>query len=180
MKDRKLASRYAHALLSVLRDPGTQERADSFLTALAHAFETSTELRDAMLNPAVARPDRVAILRAIAELHQMPNEVANFLETLVANNRTAALPSIALVFHEEREREQGIVPAELTTAVPIADPVKERARTTLEQMTGRSVQLTFSVEPALLGGAVTRVGSMIYDGSLRGQLERLKRRMAEG
>ena len=180
MKDRKLAFRYARALLSVTHDPVTLERIDEFLTALARALEHSSDLRSAMLDPAVARPARTRVLRSMVEQNGLPTELGNFLATLVDNNRIAALDAIAAVFHEERERQQGIVAAELTTATPITEEMKQRAQGALERVTGARVRLTCNVEPSLIGGAVTKIGSTVYDGSLRRQLKQLRRRMAEG
>ena len=180
MKDRKLAFRYARALLSVIHDPATLERTDDFLTALALALHDSPELRSAMLDPAVPRSARIQALRSMVEHGGLPVEVGNFLATLVDNNRIGALDAIAAVFHEERERKQGIVAAEMTTATPIDDEMKQRAKHALERVTGATVHLTCNVEPDLIGGAVTKIGSTVYDGSLRSQLEQLKRKMVEG
>jgi F-type H+-transporting ATPase subunit delta len=180
MKDRKLAFRYARALLSVVHDPGTAERIDDFLTALVQALEDSPDLRSAMLDPAVPRSARTKLLRSMVEQNGLPTEVGNFFATLVDNNRIGALDAIAAVYHEERERRQGIVAAEMMTATPISEETKQRARGALERLTGATVRLTCSVEPDLIGGAVTKIGSTVYDGSLRSQLEQLKRKMAEG
>ncbi len=179
MKDRKLAFRYARALLSVVDAP-TAARVDEFLTALHEAIEASPDLRSSMLDPAVPRSARKRAFRSLVEQRGLPAQVANFLCTLVDNNRVGVLGAIAEVFHEERERVLGIVPAELTTAAPINDAVKDRARAAIERLTGSQVRLTCHVEPALLGGAITRIGSKVYDGSLRRQLEQLRRKMAEG
>ena len=180
MKDRKLAFRYVRALLSAIAEPATLERIDVFLTELAEALEAAPDLRSAMLDPAVPRPARKRILRAMVERTGLPRELANFLDTLVDNNRIGILRSIAAVFHEERERRQGIVAAEITTATPLDAELRTRAQTAMERVTGARVRMTFSVQPELIGGAITRIGSTIYDGSLRSQLEQLRRKMAEG
>jgi len=179
MRDRKLASRYAGALLSLLPDPTQAERTDEFLTALGGAMQEAGELRDVMLDPAFPRSSRKAVLRDLAERHALPREVSNFLGTLVDNNRVGALPVIAAVFHEEREEAIGVVPAELTTATPLGDEQRRRARAVLEKITGRKVRLDCRVEPDVLGGAVTKIGSKVYDGSLRSHLSELRRRMAQ-
>ena len=70
--------------------------------------------------------------------------------------------------------------AEMTTATPITEEMKQRARSALERVTGAKVRLTCNVKPDLIGGAVTKIGSTVYDGSLRSQLEQLRRKMAEG
>ena len=103
----------------------------------------------------------------------------NFMVTIVDHNRTTSLPSIAEVFHEVREEAAGIVPAEITTASPLTGELKERTMRALEQMTGRKIRLTTHVDPEILGGAVTRVGSNVYDGCLKTQLDQLRRKMTQ-
>lgn len=175
LKDRKLASRYARALLGALPDDREAEVADGFLQALHRAFAESAKLRDLLLNPAVARSERKAALRRMAEPAGGPARLANFLSIVVDHNRAAALPAIAEVFHEEREARAGVVPAEIVTARPLGEDLRRRAEQALQRMTGRRVRLGMRTEPAILGGAVTRIGSTIYDGSLRTQLSQLRR-----
>ena len=177
MKDRKLAVRYAGALLSVLDDPDRAAAADEFLTAVARAMDESAEFRGLMMDPAVPRKARKSVLRSIAEQKGQPPQVANFLSALVDNNRLRAFPSIAAVFHELSEEARGVLPAEVTTAMPLSDELAERMRSTLGRVTGRKIRLTCRVDPALIGGAVTRIGSKVYDGTLRTQLGQLRRRM---
>jgi len=97
----------------------------------------------------------------------------------VDNRRLTDLPSIAQVFHREREAGQGQVSATLTSATPLAPELAARAVTTLEKLSGRKVNLTVAVDPSLLGGAITQIGSMVYDGSLKTQLARLRKTMGE-
>ena len=78
-----------------------------------------------------------------------------------------------------REEALGIAPAEITTATPLTDDQRQRAESAIQKLTGLDVRLTCKVEPEMIGGAVTRIGSTIYDGSLRTQLQQLRRRMAE-
>jgi F-type H+-transporting ATPase subunit delta len=179
MKDRKLASRYAGALLSVFPEASQAEPADHFLTDVSRAMAESEELRDILLDPAYSRTSRKAVLHELADKHSMPHQVHNFLSVIIDHNRAGAIPAIAAVFHEEREKALGIVPAEITTASPLSETLLARAQSTMEKMTGKQVRLTCQVEPDLLGGAVTKIGSKVYDGSLRNQLEKLRRRMAQ-
>ena len=179
MKDRKLASRYARALLSTLPDIATAERADRFLTALREAIEESSDLRELLCDPVVARGTRKQVLRQLAEQAEMPAHVVNFLATVIDHNRATSLASIAEVFHAECEAAAGIVPAEITTAWPLTEDLKQRTMRAIEQMTGRRVRLTARIDSEILGGAVTRVGSTVYDGSLRTQLRRLRRKMTQ-
>ena len=178
MKDRKLAVRYARALFAAYPDTTQSEPIANFLDALGAALAGSRDLRERLLDPAVPRTKRVTALTALAQQAQLPEGVSNFLNTLVDNNRIAALPTIAAVFREMREEAMGVVPAEITTATPMTPEPEQRARSAVEKLTGRKVRLTTKVEPDLIGGAVTRIGSTIYDGSLRSQLSQLQRRMA--
>ena len=178
MKDRKVAARYARALLSAISAPDEAESVDRFLTGLGDAMR-QPDFRDMMLDPALSRSARKSALADLAQRAGHDHRVTNFLSTLIDNNRFGCLPSIAAVFHEERERAQGIVPAEISTAVPLTDEMKQRARVALEKLTGQKIRLTSRVEPKLIGGAVTRVGSTVYDGSLRTQLTQLRRKMAQ-
>ncbi len=179
MKDRRLASRYARALLAALASSAAADSADEFLAALADALRRSPELRDVLVNPAVPRSAKKAVLAALVEGRALPREVRGFLFVVVDHGRADVLPAIADAFREEKQRAEGIVPAAVTSAAPLAPETVERARVALEKLTGRKVRLTCAVEPSLLGGAVTRIGSVVYDGSLRTQLAALRRRMAE-
>lgn len=178
MKDRSLALRYARALLSTL-NPETAERADTFLFALKDAMQNASDFRDLLLDPAIPKDSRKLALVNVAEQQGMPSEVTNFLKTIVDNNRAAVLPSIAEVFREEREEAAGIVPAEITTAVPLGPELEARARQALEKATGKRIRLTQKTDRSLIGGAITRVGSKVYDGSLRTQLNQLRQKMME-
>lgn len=179
MKDRNLAARYARALLEALPDAATVETADAFLTAFATTVESTDSLRDVLMNPAVGREPRKRVLSAVADAHGLPRLVKNFLLLLADNGRFDALPSIAAVFHEERERRSGVVPAKVTAAAPLDDALRGRLSASLERLTGKKVRLEVDVDPALVGGAVAQVGSMVYDGTLRTQIQRLRRDMAE-
>ncbi len=179
MKDRQVASRYARALLDSCPNKDVAEEVDIFLTGLGAAVDESREFRELLYDPAIPRATRESVLRSLAEQGGMTVQVANFFSALVNHNRTTSLPSIAKVFHEEREKAMGVVPADITTAQPLADDLRELTLRTLEKITGRKVRLTSQVDPGILGGAVTKIGSTIYDGSLRTQLAQLRRKMTQ-
>jgi F-type H+-transporting ATPase subunit delta len=180
MKDRKLATRYARALLSTLPDAGTAKTASDFLTALADAMERSPDLRDVLLNPAYQRSQRQGVLDALADDARVPPRVKSFLRVVNDHGRTDHLPAIAEVFREVLEEAEGIVPVTLETAMTMSPDQQANTRTTLEKVTGRRVRLTVNVDPGIIGGAVARVGSTVYDGSLKTQLNVLRRRMSGG
>ena len=179
MKERRLAVRYARALLSALTDPAKVDAADTFLHEVAASIESSAELRDVLMNPSISRPMRNRVLASLADGQGMPAEVKSFLILLVDNGRIAALAAIAEVFREEKEIARGIVSATVTTATPLTPELKDRTAATLEKLSGKRINLKLEVDPTLIGGMVTQVGSMVYDGSVKTHLARLRRRMSE-
>ncbi len=179
MKDRKLATRYARALLAALPDSHQAEAAGAILLAVGQAMERSPELRTALLNPAIPRPTRRQALGTLAEKAGVAGEVVRFLHTIVDNGRVASLPAIAQVFQEEREKARGFVSASVASAGPLPPDLADRLRGVLERITGYQVRMTCAVDASLIGGVVARIGSRIYDGSLRTQLRWLRRRMVE-
>jgi F-type H+-transporting ATPase subunit delta len=179
MKDRKLATRYARALLQALPNTADQSKADEFLTALADSLATNGELRAFLLDPAASSTSKQSLLATLCANHDVPERVKTFLGMMVDNARMRNLPSVAEVFREQRELGQGTVSATLTTAAPMTPELQGRAAAALEKLSGRKVNLSIHVDPSLLGGAMAQVGSMVYDGSLKTQLARLRRTMGE-
>lgn len=179
MTDRKLAARYARALLATLPDSDRAAAADRFLEALAEQIESTRALRDVLLNPAYPRSARKKALAELASTHGVAPEVGRFLGILLDNGRLLLLPTIASTFRQEREAAAGVVEATITTPQPLTPDLRQKAQAAIARLTGKSVRLEEQVDGSLLGGAVTRVGSMVYDGSLKTQLARLRRRMSQ-
>ncbi len=180
MKDRKLAFRYAKAMLAAVKSPDEARKVDRFLHALGSAMTGSRTLRDSLLDPAIPRPVRTRLFATVASEYRMPAEINRFLETIVEHRRVDHLPQIAELFRELREEREGILPATILSASPMSDETRDRARAALEKMTGKKIRLEVKVDRNLIGGAVTLIGSMIYDGSLQTQLSTLRRKMVEG
>lgn len=179
MRDRKLATRYARALLGALPDAPSQDLADAFLSALAESLRTSAELRGFLLDPATPSEAKKSSLEMLSTGRGLPARVVTFLAMIVDQGRLANLPSIAEVFHVEREAAQGMISATLTTAAPMSPELTSRAAAALEKLAGRKVNLKVESDPGLLGGAIAQIGSMVYDGSLKTQLGRLRKAMGE-
>jgi F-type H+-transporting ATPase subunit delta len=105
---------------------------------------------------------------------------ANFLQVLLRNHRLAHLSEITHSFARELDVRAGLVLAQVTTARTVTPQEQEALRARLAQMTGRNVYLQFAVDEELIGGVVTRIGSTVYDGSVRTRLQQIKQQMAEG
>lgn len=179
MKDQRLASNYAGALLSILTDSQQAEQADAFLGAVRDLTSKSRQFRDLMRDPAVAQSARKKVLVALAASKGMPKTVQDFLAVVVDHNRSRYLANIAVEYHRLLQIRMGVVQAEITTASPLSPELQQRTQSALEKQSGRRVQLTCKVEPGLLGGAVTKIGSKIIDGSLKTQLAQLRQQMVQ-
>jgi F-type H+-transporting ATPase subunit delta len=176
---RAAAARYARALFDVVRKRGDLAKADAELTALADLIRDHAELARVAANPAVPAARKRAMVEALAGRLGPSTEVRNLALLLAERDRLALLPAVATAFHSRVLDHQGIVRAELTTAAPIDEAQRAALEASLGGATGRTVRLTTKVDPDIIGGTVTRVGSVVYDASVARQLERLKSTLLE-
>jgi F-type H+-transporting ATPase subunit delta len=179
MTARAAAARYARALFDVVRKRGDLAKADAELTALADLIRDHAELARVAANPAVPAARKRAMIDALAGRLGPSTEVRNLVLLLAERDRLLLLPAVAAAFHSRVLDHQGIVRAELTTAAPIDEAQRTALEASLGGATGQTVRLTTKVDPDIIGGAVTRVGSVVYDASVARQLERLKSKLLE-
>lgn len=176
---RRFARPYAQATLAVA---GSVEKAAAVrdqLAAFAQAMKESAPLRAVFANPALPVEKKQAIAGRIADRLAMDPLATRLLRALVQRQRTARLAEVVDALTGEIHRRQGVAVAEVATAEPLADDERAALQRVLEQKVGKSLQLTMRVEPALLAGFVAQVESQLFDGSLRGQLERLAKELSE-
>jgi F-type H+-transporting ATPase subunit delta len=171
---RAAAARYARALFDVVHKRGDMGKADAELTALADLIRDHAELARVAANPGVPVARKRAIVEALAGRLGLSTEVRNLALLLAERDRLVLLPVVAAAFHSRVLDHQGVVRAELTTAAPIDEARRSALEASLGGATGRTVRLTTRVDPEIIGGAVTRVGSVVYDASVARALERLK------
>ena len=179
MTSRAAAARYARALFDVIvkqRDPAG---AEPELAAFADALRGHDALARVVGNPAVPASRKRAIVQAIVERTQPSAEVAKLLLLLAERDRLIILPEVVEAYRSRLLDHQRVVRAEVTTAVPLGDAERTALQKRLARATGRAVVLESKVNPAILGGAVTKVGSVVYDSSISRQLEKLRERLAE-
>jgi F-type H+-transporting ATPase subunit delta len=174
-----IARRYAKALFDLAVEAGRIEPWAEGLAALQKAVASSPELRDLLENPVHAREQRQAVAGQLARALSLDPLPTHLLALLAERNRLAYLSGIADTFADLADLKLGRVRAKVTSAVPLADAEAEALSRKLAAATGAQVLLERVVEPALLGGVVTQVGSLVYDGSLRAQLETLRRSMKQ-
>lgn len=179
MSTSSVSRRYARALLSVGEEDGRWDSYASELDRAAQAFLASAELRDLWLNPAHGRQARLAAVDALAGGLSLSTPVANTVRLLVERNRADDLEVVARSYRDLADEKAGRARAVVSSAVPLPADVTQRMGAALAEVTGRKIVLETKVDPTLLGGVVTQVGSTLLDGSLRTQLERLRDQLRE-
>ena len=169
-----VARRYAQALLELGGESGTLDKLVEDMSAVAAAWETSHDLRNALENPLVALEAKKAVMNELCEQVGAAPTTKNALQMLVDRRRIKTLPYVAQYLRELADARKGVLRAEVTTAVPLSDAYYVRLQAELERMTGKKVVVDKKTDPALVAGVIARIGDRIFDGSLRTRLQSLK------
>lgn len=177
MSARSMARRYAAALFDVVQKSGTADRAERDLKAFVDLVKSHDNLQDVFAAPIAPARKRAVLDALLAASGDMSPEVARLLGLLADRDRLASLDEVAHAFDERLMQLRRIVPAEVTTAVPLTDSRRAALAQALGRATGSDVTMSEKVDPAIIGGVVARVGSMVFDGSVTRQLERLRDRL---
>lgn len=179
MSTRASAARYARALLDVAIAEGDPARVDRELKTLAEIFRGHAELQNVLANPAVPMAAKRRLIEGLVARTKPSPMLGKLLLMLADRDRLALIPELAEVYGERFLEHQQIVKADVTTAVPLSPDRLAEMERRIAAATGRKVTMTASVDPALIGGAVARVGSIVYDGSIATQLSKMKERLEE-
>jgi F-type H+-transporting ATPase subunit delta len=169
---------YANALADIALEQGAAEPLLKQLGEFRTLFGESAELRNFLASPAIARAAKHDVIEKIAAQAGAGKVLRNFLFVLVDHQRTHILPEIAAALEEVLRQRRGIAQADVTSAAELSAAQKKELQQTLERVTGKKIEPSYALDAALLGGAVVRVGSTVYDGSVRNRLERLRARLA--
>ena len=171
------ARRYATALADVVVVRGEAHQVKQELVEWQAMINDSTQLQEIFHNPTLPYEQKRNVLDALIAHTRVRPTTANFLQVLLQNHRLIELQEINERFRQELDKRSGMTSAFVTTAHPVQESVRQVLRKRLEELTGSQVQIEFSVDEELIGGVVTRIGSTIYDGSVRTQLEEIKNRL---
>jgi len=169
-----LAQRYARALVDVAFQQQKSEEIRKELAGFAGLARESADLRNLLASPAVPREKKHAVIDALAKRLGSSKVFRNFLCVLVNNRRTGMLAQIQEAFEAQLLERFGVVQAQVTTARDLGAAEKTELGKALERLTGKRIEADYRLDPALIGGAVVQIGSTVYDGSVREQLQRLK------
>lgn len=176
-----IVNRYANALVDVVLAPGaeiTPAEAAAQLRSFSAALASSPELRILMASPAVAVARKRLVIRRIAEVLQLGRVTRNFLLVLLDHGRATALPEMVEAFEVIIDERLGFIRADVRAASELSAQQQQELAARLGTLAGKQVRLRFSVDPDLIGGATARMGSKVYDGSVRGRLAGMRRRLA--
>jgi F-type H+-transporting ATPase subunit delta len=180
MSLRTSANRYAKALFDVaLAEKNDLAQVDRDLEAVVTMLHENPDLAAAAGRAGVTEAARVSLLEAVADKMGLTPPVKKLLVLLGESRKLNLVPDLAASFRERLLNHQNIVRAEVTSAAPLSPEKTKALQDSLSKVTGKKVDLSVSVDPALLGGVVARIGSTVYDGSVKTQLERMRQQLVE-
>jgi len=174
MSTRASAARYARALLDAIVKEGNPEQVEQDLTAFDELVARTPDLQKAFANPAVPVTAKRAIVDKLVRQLNVSGPAAKLLLLLAERDRMAVLSDLVVAYRERLMEHRRIVRAEVTTAEPLAPERLAELERRLAAATGRRVTMTARVDPSLIGGTITRVGSVVYDSSIATQLEKIR------
>lgn len=177
MPSRASAARYARALFDVALKESDPVQIERELAAFAGLMSSNAELHSALTNPAVPASAKRHIAEALGTRLNAAPPVRKLLALLADRDRLGIVPDLLAIYRERLMEHQQVVRAEVTTAAPLTAERVAQIEQKLAALTGRKVNMTTSVDPAIIGGVVTRIGSTVYDGSIATQLAKLKEKL---
>jgi F-type H+-transporting ATPase subunit delta len=174
-------SRYANAFADVvtaakLDTADLSAQFDDFLAT----WEGSTELREFFENPAIAAVQKVEILDKLNAKLKLQKELRNLIAVLISNGRIGQVSQVAAAYRRLLQEQLGIRPAEIVTARELDTKEREALVAEIAKLAGSEINASFTLDKSILGGTVVRIGSTVYDGSVRGRLDRLKEALIAG
>ena len=178
-----IASRYAHALVDVVTEPNSGldvKTVGEHLGEISGAILSNSQLRAVLMSPAVPKAKKKAVMGRVADAMGLPKKLKNFLYITVDRGRVDKLAEIREAFDLALDSKLGFVRAEIASAEELNAEQRSRMEAELSRLSGKTIKATYTVDATLVGGAVARVGSTVYDGSIRGQLVKLRRQLVLG
>jgi F-type H+-transporting ATPase subunit delta len=172
-----VSSRYAAALADVALEQKNADRVKTDLASFSEAFAHSADLRTTLESPAVSRQAKLQVIQKLGAVMNLAPTVRNFLCVLVDHRRTELLFEIQEQFRTELNARQNIAEATVTSARALSADERKKLIETLENETKKKIEAQFHEDASLVGGTVVRVGSTVYDSSVRAQLDRMREQL---
>ena len=178
MSVQTIARRYATALADVVIKQGEARAVHEELSEWESMTRSNSLLQEVFRNPTIPYDQKRNLLKELIARTKVRQTTANFLQVLLRNQRLTELSEVNKKFAQILDERSGVVSVEVTTARPVAEESKAALNKKLMDLTGKSVRLTFTTDEELISGMVTRIGSTVYDGSVRNQLHELEETMS--
>jgi F-type H+-transporting ATPase subunit delta len=174
-----VTSRYARAFVDVVIDARLDpNRVLQELEGISSIARESEDLRRVWESPAISAEQKRRLLDAIVAKQEISRPVRNFIAVLIDHRRIIILEQVLRDFQQELDGRLGFAEAEISSARELSDSERRALEAQVEKLTGKKVRARYSRDTSLLGGAVVRLGSTIYDGSVAGQLERIREQLS--
>jgi len=174
-------ARYATAFLEVVTAAKLDTVAiDQQFTDFLATWDGSPELREFFVNPAIPAVQKVGFLDKLNGQLGLRKELRNLLAVLIDNDRIGQVNEVAQAYRRLLQQQSGIRQAEIVTARALSEPERTSLVAEIGKLAGSRIDASFKLDPSILGGTVVRIGSTVYDGSVRGRLERLKESLIAG
>lgn len=172
-----IANRYARALADVITERGEMNEVVVELNSFCSMMTGHNQLRDVFASPVLSADRKRAVLNDLLAKLQLRQTSNNFLRLLLDNSRLHDLDQMLKALSRELDARTNIVSAEIVTARDISQQEETMLADKLKAATGKQVRLQFRTDPSIIGGVVTRIGSVVYDGSIKTQLAQMKQRL---
>ena len=179
MNTRASAARYARALLDVVIKESDPEQVEQELIGFVDLLDRHPALHKALMNPAISVLGKRGIVENLVSRVTLSPPVRKLLLLLAERGRLSLVPDAVAIYHERLMEHRQVVRAEVTTAETLPSGRAAQLERRLSDATGRRVTVTTKVDPTLIGGAVARVGSTVYDGSIATQLNKVREKLGE-
>jgi F-type H+-transporting ATPase subunit delta len=179
MKVSGVARRYARALFGLARDESRVGAIRTELCGLSDLITQTPELRRVLLTPLYPVRERKGVMNGLSELLNLSKTVRHFFAFLIDQRRLLDFAGVREEYERLADEATGVVTAEVSAAAPLDERRQERLRRALSDHTGQQVLLDVTIDPSLIGGAIAKVGDLVFDGSVRAQLARLRTSLAK-
>ena len=179
MSTQIISQRYARALMNL---SGKDKDVEAMAAALDEAagIVCGPQLTEFLTSESASAEIKANVLKSVLDKMGGPKALSPFIRLLHHKRRLTLLPEIAVVFRRLADERLGRAQADVTVAEPMTKAVEERLRKQIEKSTGKSISLNVTVDPDILGGAITRVGSVVWNGSVRHHLDQVREQLLKG
>ena len=175
-----VARRYAKALFAIAKEAGKLEAVSGELEAIVGYLEKAPEVEEALVSLVYPADLKGTIIEEILKAIEAGPELRKFLELLVERRRIQVIRAIQQCYQEFMDEEMGVKRAVVTTAIPMPQDLTEKLKDILAKITGKDVVLELREDPSIIGGVVAHIGDMVWDGSIRSQLQGFKESIGRG